>query len=193
MFSVLVATRMVINVARYPLSNVITRSFIACPRVAYVKSKTASPEPTTQPSETPTAAPAKGGRKPKEPKLEPTSKPNPKKGKPFSVQDTPCMLICTVAIPENLKPPKRPSSPYLLFVRDYLQKNPRSSDKEPPQVKFKECGAEWRALPDAEKEVPFYSAYLQSMPVNALPAIHTGLSPRIRRIRQEERSMVQNH
>lgn len=155
MFSILVATRRVVNIARYPLSNAMTRSFIACPRVANAKSETGSPKP---PSQSP--APAKRGRKPKEPKSESTPKPKPKKGKSFSfpIQDTQCMLIRIVAIPEHVKPPKHPKTPYLIFAMEFLEKIPKPSDKEAMQTWSKECGVKWKALPDAEKEVRFYSA-----------------------------------
>ncbi|KAF8728465.1 hypothetical protein AX14_006618 [Amanita brunnescens Koide BX004] len=131
MFFVLVAKlpRLTINIARYPLSSVATRSFIASPRVAYANSKT-SPHPTTEQSHSP--APAKRGRKPKEQ----ASKEKPKK----------------IVIPEDMKPPKTPGTPYALYMKDFFEKSPKPSNRDETHALFKQCGVEWKALADAEKE-----------------------------------------
>lgn len=177
MFFVLVAKlpRLTVNIARYPLSSVATRSFIASPRVAYANSKT-SPHPTTEQSHSP--APAKRGRKPKEQ----ASKEKPKKSKPFFIQDTQCRLIRAVVIPEDMKPPKTPGTPYALYMKDFFEKSPKPSNRDETHALFKQCGVEWKALADAEKEVRFYSAYRQSTTVNAPPAIQRDLSPQPRGI-----------
>lgn len=70
-----------------------------------------------------------------------------------------------------MQPPKQPRTPYLIFAKDFLEKHPKVSDKEEMQARSKECSAEWKVLPDAEKEVRFYSAYRRSNTVNAPPAI----------------------
>jgi hypothetical protein len=142
--------RPVFTIAKYACSNPVTRSFITSSRVADAKPKTANP--TTE-KKSKREKPEKVD-KPKKSKPEKVVK--PKKSKPFSIQDTQSILTrLAVVITEDMKPPQKPHTAYVRFVKEYVGKRPKASSGAETVALIKACAAEWKTLSDAEKAVRF--------------------------------------
>jgi hypothetical protein len=138
--------RPVLTVAKYAFLNPVTRSFITSSRVADAEPKAASSEPTIE---------KKSKREKKDSK--PQQKDKPKISKLFSITDTRSILTrLAVVITKDVKPPKRPLTPYTRFVKEYYDTHPKTFSREGIATEMKRCGADWNALSDAAKAVRFY-------------------------------------
>lgn len=147
---------------RVALTTSQTRSFLTTPQTDMPAKATTD---TTKPKSTKTVKPKTSTEKLK-PKKKPVVK-KPAVGSKKKVVEKPCTLSYraaptkylsnpsppTVVIKANMRPPRRPTSPYLFFFKDFLSRRPKVTSLVEMQGLTSQTAAEWRALTPAEKQV----------------------------------------